>query len=101
MDTEDVQGLLDAIIVRQPGATEWFKFQEELPKKTTYLRAASGRIRHLHTLPTGIEGLSARTREGAITALGRECRNFPELNGETKQGEFRGSPERMILSQAA
>lgn len=74
---EAAQGLLLAIEKRQPRATEWFKEQENLPKTDTKIVAASGRIRHLHTISSGATDVSSRTREGVITALGRECRNFP------------------------
>lgn len=74
---EDVQAMLDAIGRRQPRATAFFAEMETIPESTGYLRAASGRIRHCHTLAKGINGMSARTRDGQITALGRECRNFP------------------------
>lgn len=93
--------MLDAIEQRQPRATQFFKELEAAPTEKGYLRAASGRIRHCHTLSSGIKGLSYRTREGQLTALGRECRNFPGLNGEVKSGEFRERPpyKRVTLSQ--
>lgn len=71
------QAILDAIEQRQARATAFLKEMETVPEQIGYLRAASGRIRHCHTLAKGITGLSARTRDGQITALGRECRNFP------------------------
>lgn len=74
---EDVQAMLDAIDKRQPRATAFFREMEAVPEEQGYLRAASGRVRHCHTLARGISGLSSRTRDGQITALGRECRNFP------------------------
>lgn len=87
-ELDDVQSMLDAIEQRQPRATQFFKELEATPMEKGYLRAASGRIRHCHTLSSGIKGLSYRTREGQLTALGRECRNFPGLNGEVKPGEL-------------
>lgn len=72
---EEAQALLDAVEHRQPRATEFFKEMEQVPEKVGFIRAASGRIRHCHTMERGIDGM-ARTREGQITALGRECRNY-------------------------
>ena len=76
-ELDDVQAMLDAIERRQPRATQFFKELESVPTEKGYIRAASGRLRHCHTLSAGIKGLSFRTREGQLTALGRECRNFP------------------------
>lgn len=78
MSPEDAQLLLDAVEARQETATRWFKKLEEAPKKQLYLRAMSGRRRHLHTLGGGglVDGLSARTVQGELSALGRECRNY-------------------------
>lgn len=76
-ELDDVQAMLDAIERRQPRATQFFKELESVPTEKGYIRAASGRLRHCHTLASGIKGLSSRTREGQLTALGRECRNFP------------------------
>lgn len=73
---EEAQALLDAVEARQPRATEFFKEMERVPEMYGFLRAPSGRIRHCHTLAKGVQGMG-RTREGQITALGRECRNFP------------------------
>lgn len=73
---EEAQALLDAVERRQPRATEFFKEMERVPERYGFLRAPSGRIRHCHTMAKGIQGMG-RTREGQITALGRECRNFP------------------------
>ena len=73
---EEAQALLDAVEKRQPRATEFFKEMEAVPERYGFLRAPSGRIRHCHTMARGIQGMG-RTREGQITALGRECRNFP------------------------
>lgn len=74
---EAVEGLLDAIRIGAPEADKYMKAQEEIPRKASFIRASSGRIRHLHTLSNDVQGLSTRTREGALSALGRECRNFP------------------------
>jgi hypothetical protein len=73
---EEAQALLDAVERRQPRATEFFKEMEKVPETQGFLRAPSGRIRHCHTMAKGIAGMG-RAREGQITALGRECRNFP------------------------
>lgn len=73
---EEAQALLDAVERRQPRATEFFKEMERVPEMFGFLRAPSGRIRHCHTMARGIQGMG-RTREGQLTALGRECRNFP------------------------
>lgn len=73
---EEAQALLDAVERRQPRATQFFKEMEQVPELLGELRAASGRLRHCHTMAKGIEGM-ARTRQGQLTALGRECRNFP------------------------
>lgn len=76
-ELDDIQAMLDAIERRQPRATQFFSEMEEVPTTVGFIRAMSGRIRHCHVLADNITGLSARTREGQLTALGRECRNFP------------------------
>ena len=76
-ELEDVQAMLDAIEKRQPRATIFFQEMEKAPIEKGFIRAASGRIRHCHVLSGNIRGLSSRTRDSQITALGRECRNFP------------------------
>ena len=73
---EEAQALLDAVEQRQPRATEFFKEMEQIPEAYGIIRAPSGRIRHCHTLAKDVAGMT-RTREGQLTALGRECRNFP------------------------
>jgi hypothetical protein len=75
-EIEDVEAMLEAIKKRQPRATEWFEELEQVPKTTGKLVAKSGRIRHCHTFKDIGSALSYRTKEGVITALGRECRNF-------------------------
>ena len=75
-EIEDVEAMLEAIKRRQPRATEWFEELEQVPKTTGKLVAKSGRIRHCHTFKDIGSSLSYRTKEGVITALGRECRNF-------------------------
>ena len=77
LSEDDAQQLLNAIEARQPRATQWFKEMEEMPKTATQLVAASGRIRHLHTISSSATDVSTRTKESITTALGRECRNFP------------------------
>ena len=72
---DEAQSLLDAVEERQPRATEFFHEMEKIPETQGYLQAPSGRIRHCHTMAKGITGMN-RIREGQITALGRECRNF-------------------------
>lgn len=72
---EEAQALLDAVEQRQPRATEFFKEMEKAPELYGQLKAASGRIRHCHMLAKDVAGMT-RTREGQLTALGRECRNF-------------------------
>lgn len=76
-EIEEVEAMLEAIERRQPRATQFFKEMEEVPTTVGFIRAKSGRIRHCHVLADNITGLSVRTREGQLTALGRECRNFP------------------------
>lgn len=76
-EIEDVEALLTAIRDRQPIATKFFEEMEKVPEEQGFYRCASGRIRHFHVLSSGITGLSARTRNGLITALGREARNVP------------------------
>lgn len=75
-EIEEVEAMLEAIKKRQPRATEWFEELEQVPKTVGKLVAKSGRIRHCHTFKDIGSALSYRTREGVITALGRECRNF-------------------------
>jgi hypothetical protein len=75
-EIEDVEAMLEAIKQRQPRATEWFEELEQIPRTEGKLVAKSGRIRHCHTFNEIGKSLSYRTREGVITALGRECRNF-------------------------
>lgn len=77
LSEDEAQSLLNAVEKRQPRATEWFKEMEQMPKNATKIVAASGRIRHLHTISASATDVSSRTREGIITSLGRECRNFP------------------------
>ena len=42
-----------------------------------------------------------RVFDDEVNGLQREAQNFPYLIGEVKQGEFGGSPERIIPSRAA
>lgn len=71
------QAILDALRARQPKATEWLESMELIPVDPGKYQALSGRIRHFYTHPDNVAGLSARTRDGQLSAMGRECRNFP------------------------
>lgn len=70
------QAILDALEARQPRATAFLKSMEDVPARGTY-QALSGRIRHFYTHPESLSGMSARTRDGQLSAMGREARNFP------------------------
>lgn len=79
--TEDeAQDLLDAIEQRQPRATAFFHEMENLPRSgALFLQAASGRKRHLRVLSLinkPERNLNNSARNSALTALGRECRNY-------------------------
>lgn len=74
---EMVEAMLQAIVDRAPRADEFFHEMEEKPFKAGFIRAASGRLRHCTAFGSEGEKLSKRTRDGAVSALGRECRNFP------------------------
>lgn len=73
---EEIEMIMEAVDNSRPIATEWMKMLEQTPKTTGKLVAASGRIRHCHTFGDVGSGLSTRTKESMMTALGRECRNF-------------------------
>ena len=73
---DEAKTLLDAVGKRQPKAEEFFKQMEEIPRTVGIVRAASGRLRHCHTFSKDVEGISTRTKEGWLAALGRECRNY-------------------------
>lgn len=74
---EEAQALLNAIEERQPRATIFFHEMEEAPVRgEPFIRAASGRKRHLRVLGQLSGGMWNPARKSSITALGRECRNF-------------------------
>lgn len=73
---DEAKTLLEAVGRRQPRAEEFFKEMEEIPRTTGLVRAASGRLRHCHTFSKDVTGVSSRTKEGWLAALGRECRNY-------------------------
>jgi uracil-DNA glycosylase family 4 len=71
------RALLDALDKRQPVAMGFLKSMEEIPRNPGYYRAASGRVRHFSLHPENLYQISSRTQRGMVSALGRECRNFP------------------------
>lgn len=78
--TDMLQAIHDSHLV----ASLWLEYLEQAPKYTDRLVAASGRIRHLHTLGSHMLkndkdnrfGMSAYDIGRGLGALGRECRNF-------------------------
>lgn len=75
-EPETGQGILDALAESQPRATEFLEQVAKAPVSPGYLRAASGRIRHFHTHPEHVPGLSGRQQKSVAGAQGREARNF-------------------------
>lgn len=78
-----VENMLQAIYDSHIVASRWLEMLEKAPKKTDRLVAASGRIRHLHTLGSHVLrdddnqfGMSAYEVSRGLGALGRECRNY-------------------------
>lgn len=71
------QELLDALDRRQPIAMGFLKSMEDVPKNPGYYRAASGRIRHFYLHPDNLYQIGSRASRGMVSAMGRECRNYP------------------------
>jgi uracil-DNA glycosylase family 4 len=69
--------ILDALERRQPVAFAFMREMERTPEDPGYIQAASGRVRHFHTHPDVMSGMvTYRQRQGLVSALGREARNF-------------------------
>jgi len=71
------EALLQALAERQPRATAYLLSMEDIPETPGYITAASGRTRHFHLHDQKLYGIKSRTHQGMLSAMGRECRNFP------------------------
>lgn len=68
---------MESLVNRQPDASDFLTFMENVPGKTGFYVAASGRRRRFAKHPDHVRGISGRTIRGHLSALGREARNFP------------------------
>lgn len=73
--------MIEAHAARYPVATNYQKYLETTIESPGYFRALSGRVRHFYYTNLGdIDGLSDYTREGILSPLKRQARNFPMQN---------------------
>jgi hypothetical protein len=68
-------GLLEALMARQPRAFEFMLEMEKMPEKPGYIVAASGRVRHFHLHDRNQQDWWAYKSQ--LSPQSREARNFP------------------------
>lgn len=81
---DTITDMLKAIYDSHLVASKWLEYLEDTPRHpNAKMVAASGRIRHIHTLGSAVMksdkhayGLSSYDVDKGLGALGRECRNF-------------------------
>ena len=75
------QKMLDTHAARYPVATEYQRQMELTIENPGFFRAISGRVRHFYFNSLGdLDGMSDYTREGILSPLKRQARNFPMQN---------------------
>ena len=73
--------MLSAHAARYPTATDYQQRMEHTIENPGYFRAISGRVRHFYfNSLNDVDGLTDYTREGILSPLKRQARNFPMQN---------------------